>query len=100
MRGSLAGTPRAGDSVGPRRDVTHSTGTARVIVVPGLAVHAYAELPVQHLCDNGYDASLCSRRPGAVWNMILNATVASWQQILTATVLRLMSWSVCLLALR
>ena len=38
--------------------MTHSTGTARVIVVPGLAVHAYAELPVQHLCDNGYDASL------------------------------------------
>jgi hypothetical protein len=38
--------------------VTHSTGTARVIVVPGLAVHAYAELPVQHLRDNGYDASL------------------------------------------
>lgn len=38
--------------------MAHSTGTARVIVVPGLAVHAYAELPVQHLCDNGYDASL------------------------------------------
>jgi hypothetical protein len=31
---------------------------ARVIVVPGLAVHAYAELPVQHLRDNGYDATL------------------------------------------
>jgi pimeloyl-ACP methyl ester carboxylesterase len=29
-----------------------------VIVVPGLAVHAYAELPVQHLRDNGYDARL------------------------------------------
>lgn len=38
--------------------MAHSTGTARVIVVPGLAVHAYAELPVQHLCDNSYDASL------------------------------------------
>jgi pimeloyl-ACP methyl ester carboxylesterase len=34
------------------------TDMARVIVVPGLAVHAYAELPVQHLCDNGYDARL------------------------------------------
>jgi pimeloyl-ACP methyl ester carboxylesterase len=31
---------------------------ARVIVVPGLAVHAYAELPVQHLRDNGHDAQL------------------------------------------
>ena len=27
--------------------MTRSTGTARVIIVPGLAVHAYAELPVQ-----------------------------------------------------
>jgi pimeloyl-ACP methyl ester carboxylesterase len=27
-------------------------------VVPGLAVHGYAELPVQHLRDNGYDARL------------------------------------------
>jgi hypothetical protein len=34
------------------------TDMARVIVVPGLAVHAYAELPVQHLRDNGYDARL------------------------------------------
>ena len=33
---------------------------ARVIVVPGLAVHAYAELPVRHLRDNGYDARLLS----------------------------------------
>jgi pimeloyl-ACP methyl ester carboxylesterase len=31
---------------------------ACVIVVPGLAVHAYAELPVRHLRDNGYDARL------------------------------------------
>jgi pimeloyl-ACP methyl ester carboxylesterase len=31
---------------------------ARVIVVPGLAVHAYAELPVRHLRDNGHDAEL------------------------------------------
>jgi hypothetical protein len=31
---------------------------ARVLVVPGLAVHAYAELPVRHLRDNGYDAEL------------------------------------------
>jgi pimeloyl-ACP methyl ester carboxylesterase len=31
---------------------------ARVMVVPGLAVHAYAELPVQHLRDNGHDAKL------------------------------------------
>lgn len=31
---------------------------ARVVVVPGLAVHAYAELPVRHLCDNGHDATL------------------------------------------
>jgi hypothetical protein len=31
---------------------------ARVIVVPGLAVHAYAELPVRHLSDNGHDAKL------------------------------------------
>jgi pimeloyl-ACP methyl ester carboxylesterase len=38
--------------------VTGSTGMVRVIVVPGLAVHAYAELPVQHLRDSGYDARL------------------------------------------
>jgi hypothetical protein len=38
--------------------VTHSTDRARVIVVPGLAVHAYAELSVQHLSDNGYGARL------------------------------------------
>jgi hypothetical protein len=31
---------------------------ARVIVVPGLAVHAYAELPVRHLSDNGHAAKL------------------------------------------
>jgi hypothetical protein len=31
---------------------------ARVIVVPGLAVRAYAELPVRHLRDNGHDAKL------------------------------------------
>jgi pimeloyl-ACP methyl ester carboxylesterase len=40
--------------------VAHSAGLARVIVVPGLAVHAYAELPVRHLRDNGYDARLLS----------------------------------------
>jgi pimeloyl-ACP methyl ester carboxylesterase len=38
--------------------VAHSAGLARVIVVPGLAVHAYAEPPVRHLRDNGYDARL------------------------------------------
>jgi pimeloyl-ACP methyl ester carboxylesterase len=38
--------------------VTEPTGMVRVIVVPGLAVYAYAELPVQHLRDNGYDARL------------------------------------------
>ena len=31
---------------------------ARVLVVPGLAVHGYVELPVQHLRDNGHDARL------------------------------------------
>ena len=31
---------------------------ARVIVVPGLAVHAYAELPVRHLSDNSHVATL------------------------------------------
>ena len=31
---------------------------ARVLVVPGLAVHAYAELPARHLRDNGHDAEL------------------------------------------
>jgi pimeloyl-ACP methyl ester carboxylesterase len=40
--------------------VAYSPGLARVIVVPGLAVHAYAELPVRHLRDNGYDARLLS----------------------------------------
>jgi hypothetical protein len=40
--------------------VAHTTGSARVIVVPGLAVHAYAEPPVRHLRDNGYDARLLS----------------------------------------
>jgi pimeloyl-ACP methyl ester carboxylesterase len=41
-------------------DVARSTGLARVIVVPGLAVHKYAEPPVRHLRDNGYDARLLS----------------------------------------
>jgi pimeloyl-ACP methyl ester carboxylesterase len=41
-------------------DVACSAGLARVIVVPGLAVHAYAEPPVRHLRDNGYDAKLLS----------------------------------------
>jgi pimeloyl-ACP methyl ester carboxylesterase len=40
--------------------VTHTTGSSRVIVVPGLGVHAYAEPPVRHLRDNGYDARLLS----------------------------------------
>ena len=40
--------------------MAHTTGSSRVIVVPGLAVHAYAELPVRHLRDNGYDARLLS----------------------------------------
>jgi pimeloyl-ACP methyl ester carboxylesterase len=31
---------------------------ARVIVVPGLAVHAYMELPVRYLRENGHDARL------------------------------------------
>jgi hypothetical protein len=31
---------------------------ARVIVVPGLAVHGYVEPSIQHLCDNGHNASL------------------------------------------
>ena len=31
---------------------------ARVVVVPGLAVRAYAELPVRHLCESGHDATL------------------------------------------
>jgi pimeloyl-ACP methyl ester carboxylesterase len=31
---------------------------ARVLVVPGLAVHAYVELPVRHLRDSGHDAEL------------------------------------------
>ena len=31
---------------------------AHVIVVPGLAVQAYAELPVRYLRDNGHDAKL------------------------------------------
>ena len=38
--------------------MARSTGLARVIVVPGLAVHEYAEPPVRHLRDNGYDARL------------------------------------------
>ena len=41
-------------------DVAHTTGSSRLIVVPGLAVHAYVEPPVQHLRDNGYDAHLLS----------------------------------------
>jgi hypothetical protein len=40
--------------------VVHLAGLTRVIVVPGLAVHAYAEPPVRHLRDNGYDARLLS----------------------------------------
>jgi pimeloyl-ACP methyl ester carboxylesterase len=39
-------------------DVARSTGLARLIVVPGLAVHSYVEPPVRHLQDNGYDARL------------------------------------------
>ena len=31
---------------------------ARVIAVPGLAVRAYVALPVQHLRNHGYDATL------------------------------------------
>ena len=31
---------------------------ARVIVVPGLAVRGYVAPPVQHLRDNGHDATL------------------------------------------
>ena len=31
-----------------------------MLVIPGLAVHAYAEPPVQHLRDNGYHAKLLS----------------------------------------
>src|SRR4029453_6325325 len=31
---------------------------ARVVVVPGLAVQAYAELPIRHLRDNGHHATL------------------------------------------
>ena len=46
--------------LGKEVDVARSTGLARVIVVPGLAVHSYAEPPVQHLRDNGYDARLLS----------------------------------------
>ena len=38
--------------------MTRSTDRARVIVVPGLAVRGYADLPVRHLRDNGYDATL------------------------------------------
>ena len=40
--------------------MARSTGLARVIVVPRLAVHKYAEPPVRHLRDNGYDARLLS----------------------------------------
>jgi hypothetical protein len=53
-------------------------GPARMIVVPGLAVHAYVELPVQHLRDNGYDARLL--QPPA-WRGVehdLEATAAIW----------------------
>jgi pimeloyl-ACP methyl ester carboxylesterase len=46
--------------VGIEVNVAHSTGSARVIVVPGLAVRAYAEPPVWHLRNNGYDARLLS----------------------------------------
>jgi pimeloyl-ACP methyl ester carboxylesterase len=41
-------------------DVARSTDSAKVVVVPGLAVRAYAEPPVRHLRDNGYDARLLS----------------------------------------
>jgi pimeloyl-ACP methyl ester carboxylesterase len=56
-----AGTASSGDRfVGMKVSVAHTTGFSRVIVVPGLAVHAYAEPPVRHLRDNGYDARLLS----------------------------------------
>ena len=32
------------------------TETASVLVIPGLAVYAYAELPVQHLRENVHNA--------------------------------------------
>ena len=38
--------------------MAHKTGSARVTVVPGLAVQAYAAPAVRHLRDNGYDARL------------------------------------------
>jgi pimeloyl-ACP methyl ester carboxylesterase len=44
--------------VGKEVDVAHTTGSARVIVVPGLAVQAYAAPAVRHLRENGYDAKL------------------------------------------
>ena len=59
--GQLAGTPQPGDS---RVPLNRPSGTclgpfmARVIVVPGLAVHGYVAPPVQHLCDNGHHATL------------------------------------------
>ena len=46
--------------LGKEVDVARSTELRRVIVVPGLAVHAYAEPPVRHLRDNGYHARLLS----------------------------------------
>jgi pimeloyl-ACP methyl ester carboxylesterase len=56
-----AGTASSDDPfVGMKVSVAHTTGSSRVIVVPGLAVHAYAEPPVRHLRDNGYDARLLS----------------------------------------
>jgi hypothetical protein len=69
---------------------TRLTGPARVIVVPGLAVHAYVELPVQHLRAHGYDARLL--QPPA-WRGVehdLEATAAIWQLTLIAMVLLLM----------
>ena len=53
--------------------MTGSTGMVRVIAVPGLAVHAYAELPVQRLRDNGYDARLLQPWRGAVSGMVRQA---------------------------
>src|SRR4029450_3845181 len=56
-----AGTASSGDRfVGMKVSVARTTGSSRVIVVPGLAVHAYADPPVRHLRDNGHDARLLS----------------------------------------
>jgi hypothetical protein len=58
---------------------------ARVLVAPGLAVHAYAELPVRHLCDNGHDAKLLEPPAWRALIMIWSATASSWQLILIMT---------------